>query len=456
MKNNPKKILLICNHFAPDNTIAAVRITKLAKYFSEYGYCVDVLTECKPEDLEDRILSDDVKSIKVYFAYPSYARKKAGDIYSSLIRPVREPRYNNIEDRIHYDARTGVKRFYTFQETYPIIAALDYSVTISKNKGLFHSVKGFLRSSCDYDYCIASYGEYFGLYAGLYYKKHHPKTKLITEFRDPVFKSVSTPIYYRPYAEYIEKASWKNSNLIVALSNQMKTNIPMPYRKKAVCVTNGYDRNDRKFCLGKYKSENKMTFCYTGSMYGGVRDISVISRAISELINENLIASEDIEIRYAGSKSASEFFFIQADKYGMGYLCKYFGNVERIEALDLQSSSDILLLSAWDYKDDNVGNITGKALEYMSADKPVVTVINGDIEKGRQELGIICEEAKLGCVYYESADKEDYPKLKNYILSQYNTFKSGSKTLHNPDYNVLKRFSYDNIVKEYIKLLENL
>ena len=452
-----KNILLICNYFAPDNAIAAVRTTKLAKFFSEHGYKVDVLTEYFPEPrIEDRILADDAKKIKVYYAYPSKIRKKAGEVYSGLIRPIREPRFNNVEKRTHYDSDTGVKSITTFQQYYPLIASLDYSVLLSKNKGLFKSAKDFLKSACNYDYCIASYGDYFGLLAGLYYKKCRPEVKLITEFRDPVLQKKFTPKYFHKYAKRLEKSAYSSSNLIIAVTEQMINNIPMPYRKKAVCITNGYDMKDRKYCVGKYKTEGKMTFCYTGLMYGGFRDISVIFKAVSELINEGLILSEDIELVYAGPENGSQVFFEQAEKNNISYLCKYLGKVERIESLDLQSSSDILMLSTFDNKDDYSGAITGKALEYMTADKPVITVINGNIEKGAHELGIICNKANLGCVYYESTGREDYIYLKGYILSQYHAFKSGGRVLHDPDSEYLKRFSYDNLTEKYIGYLEEI
>ena len=53
-----KKILFICNYFAPDNTIAAVRTSKLAKYLQQNGYEVEVITEKKNAELEDEILKN--------------------------------------------------------------------------------------------------------------------------------------------------------------------------------------------------------------------------------------------------------------------------------------------------------------------------------------------------------------------------------------------------------------
>ena len=40
-----KRILIVCNYFAPENVIASVRITKLAKYLRYNGYDVEVMAE---------------------------------------------------------------------------------------------------------------------------------------------------------------------------------------------------------------------------------------------------------------------------------------------------------------------------------------------------------------------------------------------------------------------------
>lgn len=50
-----QKVLIICNYFAPDHTIAAVRTTKIAKYLRQSGYEVEVLTERK-NGREDELL----------------------------------------------------------------------------------------------------------------------------------------------------------------------------------------------------------------------------------------------------------------------------------------------------------------------------------------------------------------------------------------------------------------
>ena len=72
-----KRILFICNYFAPDATIAAVRTTKLVKYLKQSGYEVDFLA-CKNDGLSvDEILVNDIDDVSVVYAHNSEKFKKS-------------------------------------------------------------------------------------------------------------------------------------------------------------------------------------------------------------------------------------------------------------------------------------------------------------------------------------------------------------------------------------------
>ena len=57
-----QKVLLVCNYFAPDHTIAAVRTSKIAKYLKENGYEIEVLTEKKMGE-EDTLLKNETAAL---------------------------------------------------------------------------------------------------------------------------------------------------------------------------------------------------------------------------------------------------------------------------------------------------------------------------------------------------------------------------------------------------------
>ena len=65
---NGKKLLLVCNYFAPENTIAAVRLSNLARYMIKMGYEVTILTEKKEYRLADETLTEDIDMSAVMYA----------------------------------------------------------------------------------------------------------------------------------------------------------------------------------------------------------------------------------------------------------------------------------------------------------------------------------------------------------------------------------------------------
>ena len=127
-----KRILLICNYFAPDNTIAAVRTSKLAKYLRQNGYEVQVITEKKEINIEDELLKLDTEGIKVYYAYQSKFYKRFYNIYHKIIEPHKKKRFDNLENRYKINPKTGHEEFYTYEAAYPILGSLDYIVQLIK------------------------------------------------------------------------------------------------------------------------------------------------------------------------------------------------------------------------------------------------------------------------------------------------------------------------------------
>lgn len=94
-----RKVLLVCNYFAPDNTIAAVRTTKLAKYMRQQGYEVTVIAEEKNDTITDSILKKDAENIHVIWTKNSKGVLKIIAAYKKVIAPIKDKRYKRLDDR---------------------------------------------------------------------------------------------------------------------------------------------------------------------------------------------------------------------------------------------------------------------------------------------------------------------------------------------------------------------
>lgn len=449
-----KKILVVCNHFAPDNTIAAVRITKLAKYLRQYNYDITVIAEKKQDSLEDEILKKDAEGIVVIRIDNSRLIKALVGVYQKVINPIKSKRFNKLDNRMRINKKTGKYEFYTFETAYPVIGSLDYLIELIRQYDLYKGAKKYLEKEEDIDYLFTSFGDFFSLFAGYFFSQKNRKIPWILDIRDAICRYKFTPQYVQWLAKLLEKLAWKNADCITGVSKGICRHIPRKYWKKVHCITNGYDRNDRKGISSSAKKDNKIRFAYTGAMYGGIRNLEPLYIEISKLIVENKIEKEDIQISFAGKESAYEIFKSQAEKYNLGENCVYHGFLTRKDSLKLQGESDILLVSSFDYQTNIGGIITGKALEYMSAGKPIIAIINGDIE--HSELAEIIREANLGFAYEESHDGEDSQKLYQYLLEKFIEYKQTGKIKINPNEKILRKYDYQNLGKRLVKIMENL
>ena len=449
-----KKILLICNYFAPDNTIAAVRTSKMAKYLKQNGYEIQVIAEKKDAVTEDEILKKDTEGIQVCYAYQSKFYEKLYKKYQQIIQPYKKKRFDNLDNRYRINTKTGKMEFYPFETAYPFLGSLDFIVGLIKQYDLFLSIKRILRKCKNFDYVITSYGDAFSLFAGQYYHKYHKETPWIFDIRDAVCRYKFTPCYVSWIAKIFERQIWRNADCILGVSKGICRRVPLKYRKKVHYMTNGYDMPDRDHLSTERLGKRKLVFTYTGSMYGGIRDLSVLFKAVREAANKGFIDEEGLVFHYAGNDSAYEIFKSQAQKYELEKNCVTHGKLSHKDTLELQQQSDVLLVASYDYQNNQGGVITGKALEYMSSGKPIIAIIMGDIEQS--ELANIIRSTKTGFAYEDAHKVEDYDKLYAYLCKLYKEFAEAGKIENNPDKKELRKYDYRNLCKRLIKILNQI
>lgn len=448
-----QKVLLICNYFAPDHAIAAVRTSKIAKYLRRNGYEVEVYAE-KKEGGEDELLKNDVTDVKVSYAENSPLYLRFRKLYEKWMEPHKTKRFNNLENRKRVNPRTGKVEFYTFEAAYPLIGSLDYIVEQLKQLDLFRSVKRQLKAEKDFDYVITSYGDAFSYFAGRYFHKYHRNTRWIFDIRDAVYRYKFTPAYVGFLPKMYERYIWKHADCVTAVSKGICRGIPKKYWYKVHCLTNGYDLSDREGLKRERSGSSGMVFAYTGSLYGGLKDLSVFFKAVRELIQNGVIDENRISFHYAGNAPAFEIFKSQAEASGLGSRCVMQGKLLRRDALEMQQTADMLLLASYDYKDHEGGIITGKALEYMAAERPVVSIVTGDIEDG--ELTEIIRRTKIGVAYEASRHEEDYRNLCEYIKKQYEAFLETGQTVYEPDKKELRKYDYRYLCKRLINIMNQI
>ena len=452
--NAKGKILIVCNYFAPDNTIAAVRVTKIARYLFQKGYKVTALAEKGNEEIKDEILERDAEGIKIIRIENSDRVKRIVERYKKIIAPIKSKKFDNLDNRIKLNRKTRKYEFYPFQTAHPVIGSLDYLIELFRQYDLSRMARKQLDEYMEQDCVFTSYGNLFGFFVGKYIHKKSRRVPWIFDIRDPICRYKFTPKYVSWISKKQERYIWREADAITAVSNGICNQVPRKYKNKVRCITNGYDKRDRMDILVDDRQNEKFRFVYTGGMYGGLQNLSPIFRNIRALIDERIINNERVEFLYAGKQSAYEVFKAQAQKYELQNNCIYCGRLMRKESLKLQMESDILLVSSFDYQENTAGVITGKALEYMSANKPIIAIINGDIE--HSELAEIIRTGNLGCAYEEAHAETDSKELYEYLKAKYQEFMDKGRLEHKPNEEIVSKFDYEYIGKRMMTVIESI
>ena len=448
-----KNILIACNSFAPDNSIGAIRPTKLAKYLDLAGYNVTVITEQKKSDVVDPVLSKDALGLDVHYIKPFRGYSLMHKMYIKQ-RVWQTAIISNADDEKKQATNDGIlssllNYFFRF------ITSIGYRI-LDYNQRFLAKRAMKLFSNRHFDVVITSYPEDFSLYFGMSYKSKYSQILWIADFRDPIKRIINNTVKSEERAvddtrERVKMIS-KVADIIIGVSESCIKDFEEICFHKCHIICNGFDRNDLENII--VYSNEKFTLTYTGhlisdKLYKGKQDLSSVFKAINSLIEEKRIDGNKLLINYAGKTES--LFKQQVTRYHLQKSAKIHGFIDRHKSLSLQRNSTILLLASWNYSDFK-GVLTGKFLEYLMIDKPIIcTVVGNDANSKLKEM---ITEANNGVVWEEANNDVDYPILKSYILEQYERFVKGKQLLFKPNREYIEQYNYKFITQQYINLIE--
>ena len=354
------RILLISNFFPPVNSIAAHRIYSFAKYFPEFGIDIEVLTPKRKGTLDF-----DLGGRTIHF--PCEENKDANKFTK---------RQNWLKNVLKY---SGIRswRYYLTSKFY-------------------HSSKIILEADFlgRFDAVLASFGNEDALRLA-YYVHRKSGLPLIIDYRDLWYDNHHlnwTPLD-RLVIYMLEKRIIKKAALVSTVSKNLSAQLAKRYGVNAAVVYNGYFDLVLELSVEKrdFVQSDVITFCYCGSLYGGVRPVQEIFPLLSQNSNYvlNIAVFDDVDRHLIKSL---------AQKHDVENQLHVFHNLSYRQAIALEKQSDYLLfLNRLDGLDKGV--LTGKLFEYIALGKPIVGFGHSD-----DEAGELIREYHLGC-YCSSAQE---------------------------------------------------
>ena len=382
------RILIVSYYFFPFNTIASVRITKLAEYWYAKGHDVFVLTANNlpvpsglatsfPQDnviatgwlnvnaLPEKMMGGKSKVSSKGFETKSNFLRSLGSLYKDII---------NIPDGqigwLPYATRAGNELISKGWKPDLIYASALPITTF------------FVASRLAKKFSIPWIAEYRDLWTD----NHNYKP----------------PIWRRLLNLLLEKKLLKSAAGAITVSRPLanllsqKTNIPTEV------VMNGFDPKDYSEVKANYFSSEKLNIVYTGMIYPEKQDLSLLFKALSEF---NLKDQVRIHFfgRYLGYVSSL------AKNYNLENIVNISEPVPYKVSTSIQKSADVLLFLTWNDK-NNTGILTGKIFEYFGARRPIFAI--------GSEIGIAGEmimDRKAGVL---AQDTEEIKKLLNGWIKQ--------------------------------------
>ncbi len=422
-----KKVMIIAYHFPPLQAIGSQRPYGLAKYLPRFGWEPIILTikrsgnspfgiKVIATDYTDRIASikkaigfNSTKGVHEQLGIPETKNFDYSTWRSGTIKFWRE--IVAFPDRQKGWYKYAVKAASDFMDKEKVNAVISTSFPVTA-----HLIARTLKLK----YGVPWVADFRDLWTQNHYHSEFNAVRLLQ--RRLELKTIS------------------DADMLVTVSEPLADNLKELHGSKDVfCVTNGFDSEDSPTASTKLTA--KFTITYTGQLYNGKRDPSMLLETVAKLIKEGQIDGDLIEVRFFGLQEA--WLTNEIRRHGLERVATVYGLISREEALKKQRESQLLLLLLWNNKNEK-GVYTGKIFEYLGSKRPIVAI--GGSESVVKDL---LDKTHAG----RYAGNND--ELETIIMQYYSEFVEFGETKYAANGNV-GDYMYDSIAKRYSDLLNNL
>ena len=424
------KVLIISRCFPPDTSIGGIRPFMFAKYLMRFGHEVTIINSGLIFAKEDKSYEDQLKGMRIYSVYDRNSTGK--------------------------NASKGT----TWKDKAPkfiikVYLALREPAIILREKKQFNGLLKEFKSLIDnlasehFDVVFSTYSPIADIYAGEYASKVFG-CKWIMDFRDALVQPSSRSWLWNLCYSFTQRHAVNNCDVCTTVSDGVGYMVSIgTKRANIVTLYNGFD-DERK--IDKCIKTSKLSFCYTGNIYGmRMAAMKRVLAAIRRLSQDGKIELDNISLNYAGPKPLE--LIKELSLYGLESILVDHGYLPVSECECLQRSSDVFMVLSWNTKKEQ-GILTGKFYEGVRAGIPMLVSVVGDTP--HSELLKLNNEYHYGFCDEEAAGEESFNNLCAFIKKKYDEKISFGELKYEQDQRLTDKFKYENLTKELESLCFNL
>ncbi len=378
------RLLIVSFAFPPHNSIGAVRVSKTAKYLLKHGHDVRILAakdQPYPATLPLEIPPPQI-------------------VYSKWLS-LRKTSKNTMGETTAKSTAVNGK---ATSKTAGTTALKDKLITLSRTLLYFpdayigwfpFAVPAAAALFKDWrpDFILASSPPFTSLLVAARLSRKH-NVPWVADLRDLWVDNHyhKNPAWRKIVEEKLERRVLSSAAGVVTVSTPLAEVVRRKYGKPTAVVLNGFDSDDYPAQAATASGKDYLRIIYTGVVYEGKRDPSLLFKALREL---GALAEKVRVVFYgAGLGIVREL----AVHHEVGHLVEVNNPIPYGESLKMQREADILLLLLWNDLAER-GVYTGKLFEYMGARRPIMVV--GGAETVAAEL---VRERRLGIVAKDSIE----------------------------------------------------
>jgi len=418
-----KGILIVTHSFPPLNKVGSLRVFSFAKYLSQMGNRVTVLTTKKYSfdgDLDLSFSEQGIDLIEIPYL-PGFfsgvkSENKVGAFLSGWVslakRVLRVFRQNLIGNL--WDIRDGwVKK------------SLSTAVQVVEERKI--------------DIVISSYGPPAAHTLASKLKRKYPSLFWVADYRDLWSQNnVEVPLFPFSLIQSIkEQRLIARADLLTTVSEQLCHLLKSKFKKPTLVIENGYFPEDEQDTV--ILPEKKITLIYTGQIYKKKRDPSPLFQALEALFLEKKLSPADIQVNFFGYNVHELSKLVNTENLEKSVSLN--PQIDRETALKLQRKSSALLFLESGSPEAR-GVVTGKLFEYLVSGKPILA------------LGVTNESTAAKIILKTKTGEicgNDVEKIKTFILKLVN-----GQVPYTPDLAEIRQYRRDKLVGKLADKLNGL